>query len=102
MVTLQAIILGSSLITVLANVFYFNPATIKIMFQKHKFEKEVKAGQEPGKVEDDKVIELNKNPTYVALSKKFAILHTLSAIANLLSFCAQGVHLLYIASNMEL
>ena len=48
------------------------------------------------------IVELNKNPTYVALSMKFTMLHTLSAIANILSFCAQGVYLLYIASNMEL
>lgn len=71
------------------------------MFAKHKFEKEIGAGGGPGKIEDDKLAVLNKNPAYVGLSKKFIMLHTFSAIANLLALCAQGVHLLYIVKTMK-
>ena len=83
--------------TVLANVLYFNQATVDVMFAKHKFEKEVHAGQTPGKIEDDKLETLNKNKEYVSLSKRFVRLHTFSTIANLLALCGQGVHLVYIA-----
>lgn len=85
----------------LINLFYINPETIKVMFKKHKFEKEVNAGLTPGKVEEDKLAILNKNATYVALSKRFIILHTVASIANLLVFCAQGVLLIYIASDIN-
>jgi hypothetical protein len=98
--TLQVSVLGLNLVTVLANLFYFNPETIRVMFEKHKFEKKENAGQLPGKIEDDKLVVLNKNPTYAALSKRFVVLHTLAAIANLLAFCGQGVHLIYLASSI--
>ena len=71
------------------------------MFAKHKFEKEVSAGQTPGKIEDDKLKILNKNKEYFNLSKRFVRLHTFSTIANLLALCGQGVHLIYIAKALS-
>lgn len=89
------------MITVLVNLLYCNQATVDIMFAKHKFEKEINAGTTPGKIEDDKLAILNRNPAYVSLSKRFIRLHTLSAIANMLALCGQGIHLVYIAMAIK-
>lgn len=69
--------------------------------QKHKFEKEVNAGQEVGKVADDKLEELRKKPEYVVLEKKFVSLHTYSAIVNLLSLALQSIHLWYLSCSLQ-
>lgn len=98
--TIQGSILGISLLTVIASVIYISPSIVKTISEQHKIEKEEGAGQAVGKVEEEKLIVLKKNPKYVSLSKKFVRLHTFSAIANLLTFCAQGVHLVYLAANL--
>ena len=92
--------MGISLLTVIASVIYISPSIVKTISEQHKIEKEEGAGQAVGKVEEEKLIVLKKNPKYVSLSKKFVRLHTFSAIANLLTFCAQGVHLVYLAANL--
>ena len=86
---------------VLANVVYITPATIDVVFEKHKLEKEEYAGQALGKIEDEKAAKLRKNPHYVMLEKKFVRLHTVSSIANLLALSGQAVHLWYLASHLN-
>ena len=81
----------------LSNLLYFEPQTTQCTMAKHKFEKEVSAGQAVGKVEDDKLQELRKNPQYVVLEKRFFSLHAYSAIANLLSLAVQAVHLWHLS-----
>ncbi len=71
------------------------------MFELHKFEKKIGAGKAEGKVESDKLIILKKDPEYNALYKRFYRLHAAASIGNLLTFCAQGVHLVYLAGNMS-
>ena len=90
-----------SLALVLVNLLYLNPKTIEVMFSKHQFEKKIDAGQTVGKVEDEKLNVLSTNTVYVTLSKKFIILHSLASIGNLIVFCAQGVHLFYLAGNLH-
>lgn len=85
----------------LANLFYLEPATTKTSFAKHEIEKKFQAGQAIGKVEDVHLKELNKDPAYVKLTKKFITLHSVSALCNLLSLCAQGVHLLCLTSHLK-
>lgn len=86
---------------VLANLLYFEPQTTKITFKKHVFEKEQQAGEECGKVEEDKLKILKQNPEYNALNKKFVWLHTLASIANLMNLAAQGVHLWHLACQLR-
>ena len=84
-------------LTAMANLFYFEPQTTQCTMTKHKYEKEVSAGQAVGKVEDDKLEELRKNPQYVALEKRFYSLHAYSAIANLLSLASHAIHLWHLS-----
>lgn len=79
---------------------YLEPQNTKTALAKHKYEKEVQAGQAVGKVEDDKLTELRKIPEYVALEKRFFWLHTCSAIVNLISLCVTGIHLWYLSCNL--
>ena len=69
-----------SCLTNLCSMVYFEPQTTACTVKKHKYEREVSAGQAIGKVEEDKLTELRKIPEYVALEKKFVSLHTLSLI----------------------
>ena len=90
-----------SLLMVVSNLFYFEPQTTRCTFQKHKFEKEIQAGQAIGKVEEDKTTELRKNPEYCKLETRFVRLHTYASIANLLALAAQAVHLWYLAGHLD-
>lgn len=85
----------------LLNLLFFEPQATKIAFDKHKFEKEVGAGQAVGKVEEDKVVELRKNPLYASLEKKFIRLHTFASVANLIALAAQAVHLWYLSCQLR-
>ena len=97
---MQAAMLGVVVLSTLSNLLYFTPRNIHIMFEKHRFEKEIQAGEAIGKIEDSKLEILNKKKEYVALSKNFVLLHSLASIANLVSLCAQGVHAIYLTSHI--
>ena len=86
---------------VVSNLLYFEPQTTRCTFQKHKFEKEIGAGQALGKVEEDKAKELRKNPEYCVLEKRFIRLHTYASIVNLVALAAQAVHLWYLAGHLD-
>lgn len=86
---------------VVSNLLYFEPQTTRCTFQKHKFEKEIGAGQAIGKVEEDKSEELRKNPEYRDLEKRFVRLHTYASIANLVALAAQALHLWYLAGHLR-
>lgn len=76
---------------------YFEPQTTKCAMTKHKHEREVSAGQTPGKVEEDKLQQLRKIPEYVVLEKRFVWLHTYSTVAGLLALGAQAIHLWHLS-----
>lgn len=80
-----------------ACLLYYEPQTTKVTMAKHKYEKEISAGQAIGKVEEDKLKELRKIPEYVALEKRFYALHAYSSIANLLSLAVHAVHLWHLS-----
>ena len=88
------------MLVVLCNLVYIEPTTTRVMFGLHKFENKIGAGKAPGKVEVDKLTELKKNPQYAALRKQFYTLHAAATIANLLSFCSQGIHIVYLTTNL--
>ena len=97
---MQVTMLGLVVLSTLANVLYLTPQTVYLTFEKHKFEKEIQAGQAVGKLEDNKLEILNKKKEYVSLSKQFIFLHSLTSIANLVSLCAQGVHAIYLVGHL--
>lgn len=99
--TIQGYSLLVSLLMVVSNLVYFEPQTTHCTFQKHKFEKEIGAGQAIGKVEEDKTQELRKNPEYAALENKFVRLHSYASIANLVALAAQAIHLWYLAGHLD-
>lgn len=86
---------------VVSNLLYFEPQASRCSSQKHKFENEIQAGRAVGKVEDDKITELRKNPEYCKLETRFIRLHTYASIANLLALAAQAIHLWYLAGHLD-
>ena len=77
-----------SLIFILActllNLLYFEPATTKVMFQRHAVEKRLGTGHEIGKIRPDDPKKAN-DPQLKALSKTFGMLHGASTLLNLAS-----------------
>uniref|UniRef100_A0A7S4ATM5 TMEM205-like domain-containing protein n=1 Tax=Pseudo-nitzschia australis TaxID=44445 RepID=A0A7S4ATM5_9STRA len=75
-----------SLIAILActllNLLYFEPATTKVMFQRHAVEKRLGTGHEIGKIRPDDPKKAN-DPQLKALSKTFGMLHGVSTLLNL-------------------
>jgi len=96
----QGYSLGVSLLMVLVNLIYLEPQTTKCTIAKHKFEKEINAGQTIGKLEQDKQTQLRKNPQYVALEKSFIWLHSYASVANLVALAAQTIHLWYLSCKI--
>jgi uncharacterized membrane protein len=75
-----------SLIVILActllNLFYFEPATTRVMYQRHAVEKRLGTGHEIGKIRPDDPKKAN-DPQLKALSKTFGMLHGVSTLLNL-------------------
>ena len=97
---MQGCSLGLSLIMVLVNLLHLEPQTTMCTFAKHKFEKEINAGQAVGKLDQDKLTQLRKNPQYCALETRFIWLHSYASVANLVPLAAQAVHLWYLACKI--
>ena len=66
----------------LLNQLYFEPATTKVMYQRHAVEKRLGTGHEVGKIKPDDPVKAN-NPELVALSKTFGMLHGISTLLTL-------------------
>jgi hypothetical protein len=75
-----------SLIGILActllNLLYFEPATTRVMYQRHAVEKRLGTGHEIGKIRPDDPKKAN-DPQLKALSKTFGMLHGVSTLLNL-------------------
>lgn len=75
-----------SLIVILActllNLLYFEPATTRVMYQRHAVEKRLGTGHEIGKIRPDDPLKAN-DPQLKALSKTFGMLHGISTLLNL-------------------
>ncbi len=97
---LQGYSLAVSLLMVIVNLVYLEPQTTKCTFAKHKFEKEINAGNAIGKLEKDKQEQLRKNPQYPALESSFIRLHSYASVANLVALAAQTVHLWYLSCKL--
>mmetsp|Transcript_26459 Transcript_26459/g.72747 ORF Transcript_26459/g.72747 Transcript_26459/m.72747 type:complete len:215 (+) Transcript_26459:185-829(+) len=70
------------LATVLLNLFYFEPATTRVMYQRHAVEKRLGTGHEIGKLRPDDPQKAN-DPQLKALTKTFGMLHGISTLLNL-------------------
>ena len=70
------------LVCILANLFCFEPATTRVMYQRHAVEKRLGTGHEIGKIRPDDPKKAN-DPELRALSKTFGMLHGISSLLNL-------------------
>lgn len=86
----QAYTLALALLFQGSNHFAWTPMATKIMFQRHKMEKD-----EGVDYKDPKA-----SPAMKELSKKFGILHGVSSLANLFAIIAYGFHGLWIANGL--
>ncbi|KAL2540444.1 Late [Abeliophyllum distichum] len=84
----------------LSNLVVFTPMTIKMMKQRHKIEKEANIGEETGWTKNQEVAK--KNPKLAAMNKKFGMIHGLSSLANIMSFCSLAMHSWYLAGKIDL
>ncbi|KAF8323885.1 hypothetical protein DL93DRAFT_2092550 [Clavulina sp. PMI_390] len=85
---LQGYILLTAIGTIAANVFYLEPRTTEIMFERHRLEdKEGKAYTAPGVSSEMK-----------ALTQQFGAMHGLSSMFNLVAFLAITFHALWVAT----
>lgn len=77
-----------SLLVILActllNLLYFEPATTRVMYQRHAVEKRLGTGHEIGKLKPEDP-QKAKDPQLVALSKTFGMLHGISSLLNLVA-----------------
>ena len=75
-----------SLLSILAcallNLLYFEPATTRVMYQRHAVEKRLGTGHEVGKLKPEDPKKAN-DPELKALSKTFGMLHGISSLLNL-------------------
>ncbi|KAL5456979.1 hypothetical protein EMCRGX_G034208 [Ephydatia muelleri] len=83
------------------NLVYVEPQASHVQRAKLKIEAEEGADQCIGKVDPDKLKVLETNAHYVALSKKFGMLHALSSISNLIGLASQVLHIWYLAANLK-
>jgi len=84
----QAYALAIVFLAQASNYFVISPLTSKVMFQRHKLEKEEgKQYNEPGVSDEMK-----------ALNKKFGSLHGISSLANLFAVLALGFHGLWLGN----
>mmetsp|Transcript_14957 Transcript_14957/g.29893 ORF Transcript_14957/g.29893 Transcript_14957/m.29893 type:complete len:208 (+) Transcript_14957:150-773(+) len=83
--------------TVLANLFFLEPETTRVMFLRHAVEKRLGTGHEVGQLKPSDPAKAN-DPELRALSKKFGMLHGISTLLNMaalgigcvwLNFCAR-------------
>ena len=70
------------LISILANLFYLEPETTKIMFKRHAVERRLETGHEVGQLKPKDPKKAN-DPELKALSRTFGMLHGFSTLMNL-------------------
>ncbi|KAH6917428.1 hypothetical protein BKA70DRAFT_334593 [Coprinopsis sp. MPI-PUGE-AT-0042] len=85
----QAYALGTTLLGQASNHFVFTPMATKIMFQRHKLEKDEGVDYKNPKA----------SPEMKELSKKFGVLHGVSSLINLFAIIALAFHGLSIANG---
>lgn len=98
---LQVTCLAVCLLSTGLTLVYIEPQARHVQEAKLKIEKEDGADQCIGKVDPDKLKVLEKNPQYVALSKRFGQLHALSSILNLIGLASLVPHIWYLAANLK-
>ena len=92
----------TSLALTVVNLVILQPRATRIMFEKHLIEKEEQAGDSIGKISEEKLKALMEMKKYKDLSNQFVLLHSLSAIANLIALSAEVVHVWFLASHLTM
>ncbi|GBG65427.1 hypothetical protein CBR_g50787 [Chara braunii] len=97
---LQFWILSGSAVATAINLVLLEPWTTKIMFQRHKIEREAGLGGEVGLSRNRE--EAKTNPALAAINKRFGIVHGLSSMCNVVSFGGLTAHLWYLGNRIQL
>ena len=87
------------LVTILLNLFYFEPQTTKVMYERHVVERKLGTGHEIGVLKPADPKKAN-DPELKALSKKFGMLHGISTLLNLGALAAGCYWLNYFCTQL--
>ena len=87
------------LVTILLNLFYFEPQTTKVMYERHVVERKLGTGHEIGVLKPADPKKAN-DPKLKALSKKFGMLHGISTLLNLGALAAGCYWLNYFCTQL--
>ena len=87
------------LVTILLNLFYFEPQTTKVMYERHVVERKLGTGHEIGVLKPADPTKAN-DPELKALSKKFGMLHGISTLLNLGALAAGCYWLNYFCTQL--
>ncbi|KAK8968320.1 hypothetical protein KSP40_PGU008275 [Platanthera guangdongensis] len=90
----------SSLSFSLSNLLVFTPMTVEMMKKRHKVERELGIGEEVGWSKNMEVVKAN--PKLASMKNKFRMIHSLSSLANVLSFGSLAMHSWYLAGKIQL
>ena len=85
-------LMAAALIGKLMNLFYLEPKTTELMFERHILERELKTGHEVGTLTPDNE-EARNDPKLKAMNRRFGMLHGVSATIDLISMCCGGLHM---------
>lgn len=84
----------------LVNLFYFEPATTAVMFDRHKVEIRLGTGHEIGQLKPSDPAKAN-DPELRALTVKFGKLHGCSTSLNLLALCMGVWHICWLGARLQ-
>ncbi|XP_035789888.1 transmembrane protein 205-like [Anopheles albimanus] len=81
---------------------YLAPPMLRLMHEKHRIEAVAKVGQEVGQFDGATSPKLNRSHHYAATHKKFRQIHMATAILNIVALSCTCVHLLYLATRVNI
>uniref|UniRef100_A0A182PM54 TMEM205-like domain-containing protein n=1 Tax=Anopheles epiroticus TaxID=199890 RepID=A0A182PM54_9DIPT len=81
---------------------YLAPPMLRLMHEKHRIEADVSIGQEVGQFDGTDNGYLKRSRHYKTTHKKFRQIHMTTAILNMVSLSCTCVHLLYLATRVNI
>ncbi|XP_052864984.1 transmembrane protein 205 [Anopheles cruzii] len=98
---LQIIVLALTAALELIVRLYLAPPMLRLMHEKHRIEAKASIGQEVGQYEGGSSEQLVRSDHYKATHKKFRQIHMTTAILNIVSLSCTCIHLLYLATKVN-
>ncbi|XP_058064020.1 uncharacterized protein LOC131213849 [Anopheles bellator] len=98
---LQIVVLALTAALELIVRLYLAPPMLRLMHEKHRIEAKASIGQEVGQYEGGSSEQLVRSDHYKATHKKFRQIHMTTAILNIVSLTCTCIHLLYLATKVN-